>query len=80
MTRYTSATDRDRREMLAAIGAGSIDDLFADIPESLRLSAPLELPDGMAEQDVYDHLAQLAARNRHCEDEVSFRNDRKLHR
>ncbi|TML84268.1 MAG: aminomethyl-transferring glycine dehydrogenase subunit GcvPA [Actinobacteria bacterium] len=72
MTRYTSATDRDRREMLAAIGAGSIDDLFADIPESLRLSAPLELPDGMAEQDVYDHLAQLAARNRHCEDEVSF--------
>ena len=72
MTRYTSATDQDRREMLAAIGVGSVEELFADIPESLRLERPLALPDGMAEQDVYDHLAALAARNRHCEDEVSF--------
>jgi glycine dehydrogenase subunit 1 len=72
MTRYTSATDRDRREMLAAIGAASIEDLFADVPESLRLAGPLALPDGMAEQDVHDHLSALAARNRHCDDEVSF--------
>src|SRR5437867_13305919 len=72
MTRYTSATDHDRREMLAAIGASSIEDLFADVPESLRLGHPLELPAGMAEQDVFDHLAGLAARNRHCDEEVSF--------
>ena len=72
MTRYTSATDRDRHEMLATIGVESIDDLFADVPASLRLDAPLELRDGMSEQDVYDHLAGLAARNRHCDEEVSF--------
>jgi glycine cleavage system P protein (glycine dehydrogenase) subunit 1 len=72
VTRYTSATDQDRRAMLAAIGAGSVEELFADVPESLRMQQPLGLPDGMAEQDVYDHLAGLAARNRHCEDEVSF--------
>jgi glycine dehydrogenase subunit 1 len=72
MTRYTSATDHDRREMLAAIGASSIEDLFADIPESLRLRDRLGLPDGMAEQDVYDHVGGLAARNRHCDEEVSF--------
>jgi glycine dehydrogenase subunit 1 len=58
--------------MLAAIGASSIEDLFADIPESLRLREPLDLPDGMAEQDVHDHLAAMAARNRHCDEEVSF--------
>jgi glycine dehydrogenase subunit 1 len=58
--------------MLAAIGAESIEDLFADVPESLRLEEPLKLPDGMSEQDVHDHLAGLAARNRHCDDEVSF--------
>ena len=52
MTQYTSATDEDRREMLAAIGVGSIDDLFADVPEALRLRRPLELPGGMSEQDV----------------------------
>jgi glycine dehydrogenase subunit 1 len=72
VTRYTSATDQDRREMLAAIGAGTVEELFEDIPAAVRLDRPLALPDGMAEQDVYDHLAALAARNRHCEDEVSF--------
>ncbi len=72
MSRYTSATDADRREMLAAIGASSIDELFTDVPEAMRLRRPLELPDGMAEQDVYDHLAHLASRNRHGDDEVSF--------
>ena len=32
MTRYTSATDADRQEMLAKIGAASVEELFADIP------------------------------------------------
>ena len=32
MSQYTSATDADREEMLAAIGVASIEDLFADIP------------------------------------------------
>src|SRR5204862_4102175 len=57
MTRYTSATDQDRREMLARIGVGSIEDLFEAIPEKLRLKEPLNLPEGMSEQDVYEHLA-----------------------
>ena len=33
MSRYTSATDADREAMLEAIGVGSIDELFDDIPE-----------------------------------------------
>jgi glycine cleavage system P protein (glycine dehydrogenase) subunit 1 len=72
MTTYTSATDADRRAMLDAIGAESIEALFADVPEALRLGRPLDLPAGMAEQDVYEHLRALAARNVSCEDEVSF--------
>src|SRR3954454_8902845 len=72
MTRFTSATDADRREMLDRIGAGSLDDLFADIPEKLRLGRPLDLPEGMSEQDVFDHLSRLAARNRHADEEVTF--------
>src|SRR3954462_8089292 len=72
MTRFTSATDADRREMLDRIGVDSIDDLFADIPEKLRLGRPLDLPDGMSEQDVFDHLSKLAARNRHADEEVTF--------
>src|SRR3954468_18988429 len=72
MTRFTSATDADRRAMLDRIGVDTVDDLFADIPEKLRLGRPLELPDGMSEQDVFAHLAKLAARNRHSDEKVTF--------
>jgi glycine dehydrogenase subunit 1 len=72
MSRYTPATEADRREMLAAIGVGSIEELFAEIPQGVRLGSPLELPDGMSEQEVADELTALAHRNRSCDDEVSF--------
>jgi glycine dehydrogenase subunit 1 len=72
MTRYTAATDADRQAMLEAIGVASVDELFADIPESLRCAAPLELGAGLSEAEVYAHLRELAARNTSTEDEVSF--------
>ncbi|MGH2712853.1 MAG: aminomethyl-transferring glycine dehydrogenase subunit GcvPA [Thermoleophilaceae bacterium] len=72
MSRYTSVTDQDLEAMLGAIGAGSLEDLFADIPESVRLDRAIDLPEGRSEQEVHDHLAGLAARNRHCDEEVSF--------
>jgi glycine dehydrogenase subunit 1 len=72
LTRYTSATERDREQMLAKIGARSIDDLFEDIPASVRLDRPLELPDGLPEAAVYDRMAELAARNASAETEITF--------
>jgi glycine dehydrogenase subunit 1 len=71
VTRYTSATDADRQAMLKAIGVDSIDALFEDIPEDLRLGA-LELPDGMSELEVYERLRELAGKNSDAESEVSF--------
>ena len=58
--------------MLAAIGVNSIEALFADLPEGVRLGRDLAIPDGMSEQDVYGYLRDLAARNVSTEDEVSF--------
>src|SRR5919112_6102749 len=72
MSRYTSATETDRQEMLDAIGVESIDDLFADVPEGVRLGRPLDLPEGKPEQEVYGYLRDLAALNVSAEDEVSF--------
>jgi glycine dehydrogenase subunit 1 len=72
VSRYTSATDRDRREMLEAIGASSIDELFDDIPEGVRLGRSLELPEGKPETEVYDRLSALASQNAHAEAETSF--------
>ena len=72
MTRYTSATDADRTEMLAAIGVDTVADLFADVPEGLRLSEGLALDAGLSEQEVYSELRALAQRNVSTEDELSF--------
>src|SRR5881392_1385262 len=58
--------------MLAAIGVSSIEELFEEIPEGVRRGRPLDLPSGQAEQEVYEHLAALAARNRHADEEITF--------
>ncbi len=72
MSRYTSVTDADLREMLSEIGVDSVEDLFRDIPAALRLERPLDLDDGRAEQEVYEELRALAEANVSTEDEVSF--------
>jgi glycine dehydrogenase subunit 1 len=58
--------------MLAAIGAKSIDDLFADIPAGVRLDRDLDLPRGKAEFEVFDLLSELADKNIHSDREISF--------
>jgi glycine dehydrogenase subunit 1 len=58
--------------MLAAIGVESLDELFEQIPEDLRLDGELELPEGLSETECFDRLARLAARNADAESEVCF--------
>ena len=59
--------------MLAAIGVASVQEIFErQIPEAVRLGRELQLPPGKTEQEVYAHLAELAARNTSAEDELSF--------
>ena len=42
-----------RAAMLAAVGAASVDEFYADVPGSLRLGRPLDLPEPFAaEQDL----------------------------
>ena len=48
--------------MLQAIGAESIDDLFSDVPQAQRFPH-LDLPDGLAEQEVAALFRDLAQRN-----------------
>jgi glycine dehydrogenase subunit 1 len=72
LSTYTATTAQDLEQMLAAIGAESIDELFAAIPEGVRLGRELDLPPGQPEQAVYAHLRDLAARNVSAEDELTF--------
>ena len=73
MSRYTTTTEADRVAMLAAIGVSSVEELFErQIPEAVRLRRALDLAPGLPEQDVYEHLRALAARNVGAEDELTF--------
>jgi glycine cleavage system P protein (glycine dehydrogenase) subunit 1 len=73
LSRYTAITNEDLAAMLAAIGVGSLQEIFdRQIPVGVRLGRALELPAGLPEQDVYEHLRELAARNVSSEDELSF--------
>ena len=69
---YLALTDRDREEMLAAVGAASIDDLFRDIPAAVRFERELALDPALSEQELTRHLEELAARNVDTTKEVSF--------
>jgi glycine dehydrogenase subunit 1 len=73
LSRYTAITPEDLDAMLAAIGVGSLQEIFErQIPAPVRLGRELDLPDGLPEQDVYEHLRALAQRNTSAEDELSF--------
>jgi glycine dehydrogenase subunit 1 len=62
--RYLPLSDADRGEMLRAVGAGSIDELFVDVPQAARLGAQIEgLPGHASEMAVERQLSALARRN-----------------
>ncbi len=60
---YFPNTDADRQAMLEAIGAASIDELFAMIPAKLRMKREPCVPPGLGELELTSHMAELAARN-----------------
>ena len=62
--RYLPLSAADRADMLAVIGAPSIDALFADVPAAARLDGPVDLPPHQGELEVERALGRLAARNR----------------
>jgi glycine dehydrogenase subunit 1 len=62
--RYLPLTDEDRGAMLTAIGAGSIDDLFVDVPGAARLASKIGgLPDHASELSVERQLGAMARKN-----------------
>ncbi len=61
--RYLPKSPAERQEMLAAIGANSIDDLFQGIPERFRLRRALSLPGPLSEAEIIGYFKERAAEN-----------------
>jgi glycine dehydrogenase subunit 1 len=72
VTDYVPHSELDVRAMLGAVGAQSIDDLFADIPEAVRRREPLALPAGLSELEVLGVMRRLAAAGTPATSLVSF--------
>jgi glycine dehydrogenase subunit 1 len=62
---YVPHTDAEIESMLAFVGLSSLDELFATVPDAVRLAGgALSLADGLSEFDTLDGMEQLAGRNR----------------
>lgn len=66
--RYIPNTDEQRVEMLKTIGVSSIEDLFADLPESSRLDRELEIPAPVNELELMTSLKKMSRQNVTAED------------
>ena len=69
---YVPQSESDRAAMLAALGAGSAEELFRQISPELRETAVPDLPGPLAEADLLRHMQELARQNRSLEELVCF--------
>jgi len=70
--RYLPMTDQDQADMLAVIGAKSIEDLFADIPAAIRYDGVLPMSARMSEPELLKHMRALSDRNADFDRYTSF--------
>ena len=74
---FIQNTDEDRKVMLGAIGVDTIEQLFEDIPENIRIKMDnpdiFKLPKGMGELEVTRHITDLLSRTSNVNDYACFR-------
>ncbi|GLC30425.1 aminomethyl-transferring glycine dehydrogenase subunit GcvPA [Clostridium omnivorum] len=69
---YITNTPEDERSMLESIGLNSVEELFKDIPENIRLNRRLELDKPMSELEVKKQVEAISKKNLNSEDLICF--------
>ena len=64
MGSYIPSTPAERQAMLEAIGLKDYRDLYRDVPQSMILDRPLDVPSGMSELEVSRTMTAMAEKNR----------------
>ena len=72
MSRYIPQTLEQKCEMLRQIDIDNTEQLFRDIPESIKLDKPMNLPDPMTEPELDAYMKKLAAGNINTDDYACF--------
>lgn len=70
--RYLPMTEEDKQQMLQTIGVQSIDELFSDIPESVRFQGEYNIKPAKSEPELMKELMALAAKNADTKTHTSF--------
>lgn len=70
--KYTPNSPAVVKEMLDSAGFNSLEELFADIPDAIKLKRELKLGPGRGEMEVGRELKALAARNLNTDDYPCF--------
>ncbi len=60
---YISASEQDIAAMLEEIGAAKLEDLYAHVPESIRMTAPPAIPEELGYQELMEHVNEVAEKN-----------------
>ncbi len=61
--RYLPKSDSERRAMVAACGVENADELFAHLPDAVRLQRPLNLAPGISEYEIVQYFRDRADEN-----------------
>lgn len=69
---YIPNTSDDEKRMLEVIGAESVESLFSDIPDEVKLNRALNLPNSMSELEVRNILTKLSKENKTTNDLTCF--------
>ena len=64
MGSYVSTTKEETKEMLEAIGIDTLDELFKNIPDEVKLKGELNLPSGLSELEVRKYMENIADKNK----------------
>lgn len=69
---YLPDTEKDRQEMLETIGASSVEELFSEIPEEVRMRESMKVPNALSETELMKQMKQLAEKNHTAADYPIF--------
>tara|TARA_Y100000588_G_scaffold304225_1_gene327020 strand:- start:83 stop:1480 length:1398 start_codon:yes stop_codon:yes gene_type:complete len=68
-----NAAPEARKHLLAEIGIENVTDLYASVPENLRVKGFLNLPNPMpSEHDLRRHVDEILAKNTSCREQLNF--------
>lgn len=69
---YLFNTPEQQKEMLKTIGLNSVEELFHQIPEDLRLKRLLDIPEALTEMELESHVRNLVSSDAGVTSHVSF--------